>query len=209
MSRRAKTYGRWLSRPSMPQYPGWPNQLNHDRWCRETDRIQREGIKLLLEHYSVGVSALDDRMRRLVLALARDHVPYFRTRATKSKKWDTYVMARLLRDVQVQIGKGLSLRAALSEVNKKLPKEFGHLSRQSLAKRYRTARAKFDGLVDARKNGALMPRGEAQGRIWNSFLKGATASDATVQFGPSSHDPAAVEVSGLNCDDPIADSAEE
>ncbi len=84
-----------------------------------------KGLRLLCEHYGIQAdqSPLATFME-LTWRLAEDHVPYFRTRTPKARKWTLEAQARLVLDVRESQGKA-----------KKYPQRFGSPTVRAACKR--------------------------------------------------------------------------
>lgn len=196
MSRRAKTYTGRLSRPSQPPMPAIPSQNALRKWRRQRREHRALGLKLLFEYYQLPQSSLyteEARLRLLVLALARNHVPYFGERKAKVSKWNSHVMARFLRDVHIELQKGHELNTAVVRAHKKLPHGFPKASADSLKKRYRAIRRAFRLHVRVKPDNSLEFYGEF---AWVfPYLVNEPSSDGTpCRLVPDDDDPDAVRV---------------
>jgi hypothetical protein len=162
MSRRAKTYEGPLSRPSKPRLTV-PSQNGLRDWRRKKREHWQRGLDLLYEYYELPKSSLyaeEWRLRQLVFALARDHVPYFREKKVKTSRWDAHVKAKFLRDTHTELKKGTGLDIALGRAHDKLPAGIRGATVESLKRRYRAIRMTFASHVKVGPDHSLVPYGE-------------------------------------------------
>lgn len=192
-----------LLRPSIPEFPGRPSRRNIDQWCREKTLREHEGVRLLLEHYGIGKSALQserDKLFDLVVALACDHrVPFFRSRTSTRSTWDGFLLAQLLHVYQASIKRGRPPERARAAARERLPGKLANASDKTIKNQLAIARRTFRPIVRTTPNGRLEPIGESGARWWQFMLNGPNPQpgDENITFGPSPYDQDSVLVSGL------------
>jgi hypothetical protein len=192
-----------LLRPSIPESPGWPSRRNIDQWRREKTSREHEGVRLLLEHYGIGKSALQserDKLFDLVVALACNHrVPFFRSRTSRRSIWDGFLLAQLLQVYQARIKAGCTPEEARAAARRRLPGKLADASDKTIKNQLATARRAFRTIVRTTPDGLLEPVGESGARWWQSMLNGPNPQpgDENITFGPSPYDQDNVLVSGL------------
>jgi len=161
---------------------------------------EREGVRLLLEHYGISYLNSDRRMLvELVLALARHHVAFFRSKTSKPSTWNGFLYAQLLHGYQERLRAGCTREQARAATKRRLPGKLANASDKTLANRLATARRAFRSIVRTTPNGLLDPIGEYGARWWQFMLTGPNpqAGDENITFGPARHDQDSVLVSGL------------
>jgi hypothetical protein len=203
-SQASPQYNKKLLTRSRPAFPALPTANNVEGWRQAMAAHEKEGLKLLFDHYRSSISMLAsplDQMRDLALALARDHVPYFSTKRPKSSNWNLHEHAKFLRDVQGELKKHKDLGKAVRDAGGRLPKHLQIESEGSLKRRYYLAQDRLSGLVSVDLDGKLEPLGETQGRLFKSFLSDDYYDLGGVRFEPCPDDPDAVIVSGLSIEE--------
>lgn len=219
--RKRVTYGTGsLSKPSMPEFPGWPSRENVQRWLMTRREAEERGIKLLIKHYShrqhssdflhfrsvaergtVPRSSLEsenDLLRALVLALATHHVPFFSAARKKRATINNHVLAVLLQNYQQERRKGRSSTVARSKARaaKNLKGMLARTSDRRIKNLLVIARVKFKALISIEADASIKPRGDFEARIWHFHLTGPGHSrgseDAIVEW--SANDPNGVVV---------------
>jgi hypothetical protein len=191
--------GRLLQR-TMPELPGLPSQSNLERWQKTCRRREQEGIALLLKHH--GISLLQperEQLRDLVLALARCHVPFFKTKRSKSPGWNGFALARLLQAYQDRIRAGSRPEHARAAAKRQLPGKLAGRGDKAIRNQLSAAREAFRSIVTAAPDGLLEPIDERGAHWWRFMLRGLTreAGDENITFEPDRANPRNVLVSGL------------
>lgn len=222
--RKRATYGSGsLSRPSMPTFPGWPSHNNLKKWSKARRKTEEQGIKLLMEYYasqhrslsefqvirsllerrSMNLSSLEseaEQLRALVLALAEQHVPFFKPKRTKRAAIDIYVLAHLLNSYQEEVKKGLGRRRARSKAQtaEGLRGKLEGVSDRRIQNLLAQARTTFKELVTAGSDGSITPAGKLEARVWQK-LKSARPvnNDASISVEWSPNDADSIVVFGL------------
>jgi hypothetical protein len=188
-----------LSIRSRPPDPSHPSRNNLKKWQKRVLLHEQRGLRLLFSLYGSSISELSspfEKMRDLALAIARDKFPYFSAKKPKSSAWDSLMGARFLHDVQAEVLMGKTLRFALNEVGKRLPRGLGNRDSETLAWRHRELRRRFSKLVEITPDGSIQPLGEFEGRLWSSLLDEDPRLDR-VRFVPDPDRPSAIQVINL------------
>ncbi len=216
-SRARATYGKGpLSRPSIPDRPGWPSKNNNKKWLTAIQRAHNTGIDLLLKYYSeeakvqrraepwsvVGWPVLKSSilsetevLRNLVICLAMDHVPFFQVRKKKKKAVDNHVLAKLLHEYYGALQENHDKHAARKKAARKLPRS-ARLSDRRIQNVLSQARRMYiNNLVVVTEDGSLRPTGKLQGRLWGSLVKGAPSSAIAIEPDPHDSDGILVPLS--------------